>query len=160
MRLVTYFLVALTTHYFASFIQIVCHRLFGHTRRIDKLFQVHTNGHHAKYPPTQLRSSVWIPNEEHITWYYAIAFAPFLVLCYAIAPSDVFMVFVLSLLASTGLHIYLHRQYHLQTTSLTRFTWFRKKQRLHFVHHRSVNRNYAIVEFFWDKLMRTYCDEL
>jgi hypothetical protein len=160
LRIVTYLVVALATHYFASLIQIVCHRLFGHTRRIDKLFRIHTNGHHAKYPPTQLRSAVWIRNEEHITWYYGIAFAPFLVACYAMAPLDVFVVFVLSLLASIGVHIYLHRQYHAETTWLIRFRWFRRKQHLHFVHHRSVTRNYAIVEFFWDRLLRTYSENL
>lgn len=159
-NLLTYTIIAVAAHYFASLVQIVGHRIFGHKPTIAKLYRVHANGHHAKYPPARLRSRVWIPNEEHITWYYALAFAPFVLVVYSLAPADVFGAFVLSLLASVGIHVYLHRHYHLQVTWLARFQWFRRKQRLHFIHHRYVHKNYAIVEFFWDKLMKTYCDEI
>lgn len=159
MRLLIYSITAAGAHYFASLVQVLCHRAFGHRRTIDKLYRVHAKGHHAKYPAEQLRSSTWIPNEEHITWYYAFAFAPFIFASYLVAPLDIFSVFVTSLGASVWMHIYLHRQYHLEATWLTKFKWFRRKQYLHFVHHRRVHRNYAILEFFWDKLLKTYCDK-
>ena len=36
------------------------------------------------------------------------------------------------------------------------FAWFRRKQQLHFVHHRHANSNFAIIDNFWDRLLGTY----
>ena len=36
-------------------------------------------------------------------------------------------------------------------------SWFRRKQQLHFVHHRHANCNFAVIDFFWDRLLGTYC---
>src|SRR5262249_22735755 len=37
-----------------------------------------------------------------------------------------------------------------------RFAWFRRKQELHFVHHRHANSNFAVIHFFWDRILGTY----
>jgi hypothetical protein len=39
---------------------------------------------------------------------------------------------------------------------LERFAWFRRKQELHFVHHRHANSNFAVIHFFWDRILGTY----
>jgi sterol desaturase/sphingolipid hydroxylase (fatty acid hydroxylase superfamily) len=39
---------------------------------------------------------------------------------------------------------------------LGRFSWFRRKQQLHFIHHRHGNYNFAVIDFFWDRLLGTY----
>ena len=39
---------------------------------------------------------------------------------------------------------------------LERFAWFRRKQQLHFVHHLHANSNFAVIDFFWDRLLGTY----
>ena len=39
---------------------------------------------------------------------------------------------------------------------LQRFAWFRRKQELHFVHHRHANSNFAVIHFFWDRILGTY----
>ena len=38
----------------------------------------------------------------------------------------------------------------------TRFAWFRHKQQLHFVHHLHADSNFAVIDFFWDRLLGTY----
>jgi sterol desaturase/sphingolipid hydroxylase (fatty acid hydroxylase superfamily) len=43
-----------------------------------------------------------------------------------------------------------------EPSSLERFAWFRRKQQLHFVHHLHANRNFAVIDFFWDRLFGTY----
>jgi hypothetical protein len=39
---------------------------------------------------------------------------------------------------------------------IQRFAWFRRKQELHFVHHRHANCNFAVIHFFWDTILGTY----
>ncbi len=36
------------------------------------------------------------------------------------------------------------------------FAWFRRKQELHFVHHRHAGSNFAVIHFFWDRILGTY----
>src|ERR1700730_19104441 len=43
-----------------------------------------------------------------------------------------------------------------RVTRLQRFAWFRRKQELHFVHHRHANGNFAVIHFFWDRILATY----
>ena len=53
-------------------------------------------------------------------------------------------------------HYYLDNQYHVAGSCLGRFSWFRRKQQLHFIHHRDGNCNFAVIDFFWDRLLGTY----
>ena len=50
----------------------------------------------------------------------------------------------------------LDKQYHAERTRLACFAWFRRKQQLHFVHHVHANCNFAVIDFFWDKVLGTY----
>src|SRR6266581_2516449 len=44
----------------------------------------------------------------------------------------------------------------LEGSRLQRFAWFRQKQELHFIHHRHANINFAVIHFFWDRILGTY----
>src|SRR6476620_5382944 len=48
------------------------------------------------------------------------------------------------------------KEYHVEGSRLHRFAWFRRKQELHFVHHRHANSNFAVIHFFWDRILGTY----
>jgi len=52
-------------------------------------------------------------------------------------------------------HVYVDKQYHVAGSWLGRFSWFRRKQQLHFFHHRHANCNFAVIDFFWDQLLGT-----
>jgi hypothetical protein len=95
-RCLIYFSTAIATYYAASFVQTLFHRVFGHTRRIKKVFEVHVGGHHAQYSRDML-SDRWIPTEQHITWYYAIPFTPMVLAVFWLLPIDVFAVHVIAL---------------------------------------------------------------
>jgi sterol desaturase/sphingolipid hydroxylase (fatty acid hydroxylase superfamily) len=150
-----YVLIFLATYYFASLIQIIFHRIFGHTHRINRLYDIHFGGHHAQYSEN-LVSENWIPTEQHITWYYAIPFLPMAVAAFYFLPFDLFVSYACGLTFAIWWHIYLHRQYHIRNSWLIRFSWFQKKRLLHFLHHQQSRKNYAIVEYFWDRLFGTY----
>ena len=80
-----------------------------------------------------------------------VAGAMFLVL-----PFNLFVVVTAASTASFGAHVLLDKQYHAERTRLARFAWFRRKQQLHFVHHVHANCNFAVIDFFWDKVLGTY----
>jgi sterol desaturase/sphingolipid hydroxylase (fatty acid hydroxylase superfamily) len=53
-------------------------------------------------------------------------------------------------------HVYVDKQYHVAGSWLGRLSWFRRRQQLHFVHHQHANCNFAVIDFFWDRLLGTY----
>jgi len=53
-------------------------------------------------------------------------------------------------------HLYFDKHYHVAGSWLGRFAWFRRKQQLHFLHHRHADCNFAVVDNFWDWLLGTY----
>jgi sterol desaturase/sphingolipid hydroxylase (fatty acid hydroxylase superfamily) len=58
--------------------------------------------------------------------------------------------------ASFYAHVVFDREYHVEGSWFLRFAWFMRKQQLHFVHHRHANANFAVIDFFWDRLLGTY----
>jgi hypothetical protein len=52
--------------------------------------------------------------------------------------------------------VFFDKEYHVEGSRFLRFAWFRRKQQLHFVHHRHANTNFAVIDFFWDRLLGTY----
>ena len=61
-------------------------------------------------------------------------------------------------------HINFHHTYYSKDHLVSRTyrgdegnnTWFRRKQELRFVHHRHANCNFAVIHFFWDRILGTY----
>jgi len=145
----------IATYYAASIIQMVSHRLFGHVDRIGPVFESHALGHHGVYPSDKLLLDHWVPAEKHVMWYFVPLFAPMVFAVYAIAPFAVFVAHAFGIAFAVWWHVFLHQQYHLRGSLFERFRWFQRKRNLHFVHHRCVHRNYAIVEFWLDHLLGT-----
>jgi hypothetical protein len=51
---------------------------------------------------------------------------------------------------------FFYKEYHVEGSRLQKFAWFRRKQELHFVHHRHANTNFTVVHFFWGRILGTY----
>jgi sterol desaturase/sphingolipid hydroxylase (fatty acid hydroxylase superfamily) len=75
---------------------------------------------------------------------------------YLLLPTDIFVVQVVACVASFYAHVLFDKEYHVEGSRLQRFAWFRRKQELHFVHHRHANCNFAVIHFFWDRILGTY----
>ena len=67
---------------------------------------------------------------------------------YLLLAANLFVVRVLACDGSFYIHVLFDKEYHVEGSWLQRFAWFRRKQELHFVHHRHTNKNYGIVHFF------------
>jgi sterol desaturase/sphingolipid hydroxylase (fatty acid hydroxylase superfamily) len=77
-------------------------------------------------------------------------------LAYFLLPLNLFIVLVVACAVSFYAYVFLDNQYHVENSRLQRYAWFRRKQELHFVHHRHANSNFAVIHFFWDRILGTY----
>jgi sterol desaturase/sphingolipid hydroxylase (fatty acid hydroxylase superfamily) len=73
-----------------------------------------------------------------------------------VLPVDLFVAQLVGCAASFYAHVFFDKEYHIEGSRLQRFAWFRRKQELHFVHHRHANSNFAVIHFFWDRILGTY----
>jgi sterol desaturase/sphingolipid hydroxylase (fatty acid hydroxylase superfamily) len=148
--------VGLGTYYLTTLVQTVFHRWFGHHRRLDAVYENHANGHHRDYPARRLTTDTWIVAERHVMWYYALPLVPVAALAAWQLPWILFAIHAVVVGLTIWWHLYLHMHYHLNGTPWARFGWFRRKRDLHLRHHLTHHRNFAIVEFFWDRLFGSY----
>jgi len=155
MNVLIFLSVAIASYYLMSIVQTVLHRDYGHRRKIRAVFDAHAIGHHGLYPPDKLQSEVFEDCESHALNYYGIPIVVFAVFIYFYLGPLVMFAHLTGVFATFRWHLYLHEHYHLIDSPLERFAWFRKKRRLHFVHHRDARYNFAVVEFWIDKLMGT-----
>ena len=149
-------LIAICTHLVMSSSQTLFHYALGHRKFGGVFFQNHITFHHTYYAKGHLVSSTYCSDEGNNTPYFLIptilvAWGIFLVL-----PLDLFLVVMAASTASFYAHVYLDKEYHVEGSRLARFAWFRRKQQLHFVHHLHANSNFAVIDFFWDRLLGTY----
>lgn len=151
-----FILTAICTHLVMSSGQTLFHYGLGHHRIGGIFYRNHIRFHHTYYAKGHLVSSNYRGEEGNNTPYFLIpttlaAGGVFLAL-----PFDFFLVVAAVGTASFYIHVYFDREYHVEGSSSARFSWFRRKQQLHFVHHLHANCNFAVIDFFWDRILGTY----
>lgn len=156
LTLAGYLAMILLSHYIASFVQISFHYLVGHRALGGLLNQRHVFEHHGICSEHALLSKTYSDEEKDASRFYIIPAVFVVSLAYLILPLDLFVVHVLSLATSSAAHVYLHIQYHLKNPLLKRFGWFQQKRRLPLLHHQDMGKNYAVIEFGWDRVFGTY----
>ena len=151
-----YVLTAVVTHLVVSFGQTLLHYKLGHHPRGRKMFSNHINFHHTHYAKDHLVSKVYLDNEGNNTPFFLIPVFLVVTSTYFFLPTDLFIVQVVACAASFYAHVFFDKEYHVEGSRFQRFAWFRRKQELHFVHHRHANKNFAVIHFFWDRILGTY----
>ena len=149
-------LTAVCTHLVVSSGQTLFHYGLGHHRIGGIFYRNHIRFHHTRYAEGHLVSSIHRHNEGNNTPYFLIPAVIVAGTMFLILPFNLFVVVTAASAASFGAHVLLDKQYHAEGTRLARFAWFRRKQQLHFVHHVHANCNFAVIDFFWDKVLGTY----
>jgi hypothetical protein len=151
-----YLLTAVATHLIVSFAQTLMHYKLGHHRIGGKLFRNHINFHHTHYSKDHLVSQTYLGDEGNNTPFFFIPVFLAGTCAYFVLPIDFFLVQTGACAASFYAHVFFDKEYHVEGSRLQRFAWFRRKQELHFVHHRNANSNFAVIHFFWDRFFGTY----
>ena|SRR5579863_4522844 len=147
---------ALATHYFMSFMQTLMHRVLGHQPIGVAFFRNHLNFHHTYYCKNHLVSQIYQGNKGNNTPYFLIPVCLIGTFAFFILPLYLFVTLSTACATSFYMHVVLDKKYHVAGSRLRRYAWFRRKQELHFIHHRHANCNFAVIDFFWDRLLGTY----
>lgn len=154
-----FFLLALTalcTHLVMSCGQTLLHLGLGHRRLGGALYRNHIRFHHSYYARGHLVSPTYRGEEGNNTPYFLI---PTLVVggaLFFVLPLGLFLTMALVSAASFYAHVWLDKEYHVENSRFERFAWFRRKRQLHFVHHLHADTNFAVIHFFWDRLIGTH----
>lgn len=148
--------VMMGTHLVMSFGQTLMHHWLGHRRFGGAFFRNHIKFHHGHYARGHLTSPVVLENDDNNTPFFAIPVVLAGVAAWFVLPHALFLAVPLGAAASFFVHVWLDRAYHVEGSCLERFAWFRRKQQQHFVHHTHANTNFAVVDFFWDRVLGTY----
>jgi sterol desaturase/sphingolipid hydroxylase (fatty acid hydroxylase superfamily) len=155
-KILVYTATLVLTHYIASFIQAFLHRVVAHRKFGGILRKNHLRYHHAIYSKNVMVSEKYIDEEKSLTIYYVLPATIVASIDYLLLPLDIFLIHVSALALSFYAHVYVHVQYHLKDPWLKRFEWFKKKQALHILHHKNGSKNFAVLEFLWDRAFGTF----
>jgi len=156
LKLALFLVTAVATHLMMSFGQTMIHYKVAHHPMGGKIYRDHVNFHHTHYSDDHLVSGRYLGDEGNTTPYF---FIPILLVggcAYWVLPLSVFAVMGVACATSFYAHTFFDKEYHSDKSRLQRFAWFRRKQELHFVHHRHADSNFAVIHFFWDRILGTY----
>lgn len=158
LRILAYAVTVLVTHYVATFLQTFLHFLLGHKKVGRGLYFTHVYYHHAHYSRGRMVSEEYIPDGKNAAPSYLFPVTLVAWAVYRLLSFNFFLVHISYMVFSYFAHEHLHTQFHLEKSWLDGFAWFRKRQQLHFEHHRHTAKNFALLHPFWDRLLGTYQD--
>lgn len=132
------------------------HRFAEHDGVFGQLLRErHIIHHESLYPLERLLSPRNTPYLDAQSWtWYAVAGVVSVVLFFLV-PLPFFLTAFASGVVYGRLIAYAHSAYHIAGHPLQRFGWFRRLNKLHFLHHYE-RANYGILFFAMDRLFGTY----
>lgn len=145
-------------HVLTSFTQTLLHRWLGHTRAGGGLRRVHEGSHHTIYTERRMLSRKYDDSETSITPFFLAPALIVIGLFLWLVPLRLVIAIATGIAASYAAHVYLHAHYHLSTSPLRRYAWFRRLRRLHAIHHRDGTKNFGLLHFWWDRASGTFHD--
>jgi hypothetical protein len=151
-----YGVTAMLAHLLMSLGQTLFHRYLGHRRLGGRFFKNHMQFHHAHYSGNYVVSTRYLDNGDNNTVYFLLPIAVVGGMSYLFLRWDVLVIQLAAMSLSFYGHVYIDKHYHVAGSWLGRFSWFRRKQHLHFIHHRHANCNFAVIDYGWDWLLGTY----
>jgi hypothetical protein len=149
-------LTVVATHLVMSVTQTLMHHHLGHRAWGGKLYRNHVNFHHAYYAKDHLVSLVYLGDEGNNTPFFFIPVFMVGFCTFFLLPLDLFVAQSVACAASFYAHVFFDKEYHVEGSWLERFAWFRHMRELHFEHHRHAGTNFAVIDFYWDRLFGTY----
>jgi sterol desaturase/sphingolipid hydroxylase (fatty acid hydroxylase superfamily) len=145
-------------HVLTSLVQDALHRLLGHSPAGGALHRAHAGSHHTVYTEARMVSSRYDDTEISLTPLYLVPALAVVMIFLWLLPLRYVACGAFGIFISFAAHVYLHAHYHLSQSRLRRHEWFRRRQRLHAIHHRDGTKNFGLIHFCWDRLLGTFCD--
>ena len=154
-ELLLFLMTAVVSHLVMSFAQTLMHYKLGHRPMGGKFFRNHINFHHTYYSKDHLVSRMYLGDEGNNTPYFFIPVVLVGAFTYLVLPIELFVVQVADV--QRRLRGRLFRQGISRGRIAASAGWrLRRKQELHFVHHRHANSNFGVIDFFWERILGTY----
>ena len=144
------------THGAVSGSQTMLHYWLGHRRLGGLFFRNHINFHHTTYARGHLASASYEGQDGNNTPFFLIPTVVVGAGAFLLLPLALFLAMAMTAAAAFYLHVWFDKAYHVQGCRLHRYAWFRHMQQLHFVHHLHANSNFAVIDFYWERLLGTY----
>ena len=126
----------------------------------------HMTHHVTLYPPEDYLSTKYRnAGKDDTFWIFAVISLPLLltpiILCvFNILSLSLTIISLVEMLFIGWLNTYLHNSMHIENHILTRIPIvkdiFAQWNRLHYLHHVDMQKNFGIFSFSWDKLLKTY----
>jgi Fatty acid hydroxylase superfamily len=132
------------------------HYKLAHRPLGAKFFRDHINHHHTIYAKDHLASETYRREAGNLTPFFLIPVIAAGAGAYFVLPPDFFVVQAAACAASFYAPVFFDREYHAQGPWFGRFAWFKRKQELHFVHHRHADSDFAVIDFFRDRVLGTF----
>jgi|ERR1019366_1572910 sterol desaturase/sphingolipid hydroxylase (fatty acid hydroxylase superfamily) len=163
-----YILVGIITLIILTFIGYISH-LWFHSKSSGPFYRSHLTHHYTLYPKTDLISK---PTEgyrsagkDNTTYLFALIFAPLVLTClgltiFSVIPIWIGLLILLEMFLISIVNETMHSEFHLPNGFWHHFWFFKRLQKLHFLHHSFVLRNLGIYSYTWDRIFGTYRDKL
>jgi sterol desaturase/sphingolipid hydroxylase (fatty acid hydroxylase superfamily) len=139
-----------------------------HQPWMKQFYESHMVHHLKMYPITDYMSDVYRHAGKHsTTYFFALVSIPILtlpLLLFLFGFISLFtMIFIITEMMVLGwLHNYIHDAFHINNHILNKIPvinkLFFKLNRLHFIHHKDMTKNFGIFAMFWDKLFKSYSE--
>jgi hypothetical protein len=149
-------MIAIATHWVMSLAQILMHYKLSHHPMNRKFLRNYIRFHHTYYSRDHLVSRTYLGDEGNNTPFFVSPVFLVGARSYLVLLIDLFVVQVVAWAASFCAHVILDKEYHVEGSRLQPFAWFWRKLALHFVHHRHTDSNFAVIDFFRDRILGTY----
>lgn len=151
----------LLAYLFTTFFGYVVHKAF-HKPWMGRAYKAHMNHHLKQYPPNDFYSDKYrSAGKDNTVYLFILAFLPILftikLLMYLSILTAPVGVAMLAVMIGVGLlHNYIHDAFHLNKTFLRKFKFFKRLEKLHYIHHIDMRKNLGIYTFIWDKVFKTF----
>lgn len=161
-------LTAIICFFISSLFGYVVHRSL-HQKWTGRLNIAHMTHHLKLYPPSDYLSDVYRnPGKDNTVKIFALAAIPLVLIPIILGILKIIsLTLVITALLVMGvmglLHDRLHDAFHIKNHFLTRIPGFRDIfaywNRLHYLHHVDMQKNFGIFLFHWDHIFRTFWKE-
>lgn len=120
--------------------------------------------HHLKmYPPSNFSSDVYRgTGKDSSLIFFIIALIPLIILLIIIGLLinyvPAMIAGIVTLVLNGLLHNYIHDSFHINKSWVRRFSSFQRLEKLHYIHHANMRKNFGIFTFYWDRLFGSFKD--
>jgi sterol desaturase/sphingolipid hydroxylase (fatty acid hydroxylase superfamily) len=159
---------ALVAFFISSLFGYVVHRAL-HQKWTGRLNRKHMTHHLTLYPPTDYLSDEYRQaGQDNTVRIFALAALPLVLTPIVLGLTGLLSLpLVITALVVMGvmgfLHDYIHDRFHIRNHFLTRVPGvrviFQYWNRLHYLHHIDMQKNFGIFLFHWDHVFRTFWKE-